>query len=108
MKPKIVGMIPGWDADKWLREEIRLENINKELNSKLRLSSQGQGELARERKAFSSENVCCIINHIKVAFIAVGTICNSSFFREGDKLEGSNQHKHITMYKLGNQQDLTL
>ena len=107
MKPKIVGMIPGWDADKWLREEIRLENINKVLNSKLRLSSQGEGELARERKTFSSENVCCIINYIKVAFIAVETTCNSSFFRGGDKLEGWNQHNHTTVYEIGNQQGLT-
>ena len=79
----------------------------KVLNSKLRLSSQGEGELAREKKACSSENVCCIINYIRVAFIAVETIFNS-FFRGRDKLEGWNQHKHTTRYKVDNQQDLTL
>ena len=80
----------------------------KVLNSKLRLSSQGEGELAREKKAFSIENVCCVINYIRVAFIAVETIFNSSFFRGKDKLEGWNQHKHTTRYKVDNQQDLTL
>ena len=89
-------------------KKIGLDNINKELNSKLRLSSQREGELAREKKAFSSENVRCVINCIRVAFIAVETIFNSSFFRGGNKLEGWNQHKHTTMYKVDNQQGLTL
>ena len=80
----------------------------KVLNSKLRLSSQREGELAREKKAFSSENVRCVINCIRVAFIAVETIFNSSFFRGGDKLEGRNQHKHTTRHKVDDQQDLTL
>ena len=44
---------------------------------------------------------------IRVAFIAVETIFNS-FFRGRDKLEGWNQHKHTTRYKVDNQQDLTL
>ena len=101
-------MIPWWEADKWLGEEIGLENIKKVLNSKLRLSSQGEGKLAREKKACSSENVCCIINYIRVAFIAVETIFNSSFFRGRDKLEGWNQHKHTTMYNVDNQQGLSL
>ena len=100
-------MIPWWEADKWLGEEIGLENIKKVLNSKLRLSSQGEGKLAREKKACSSENVCCIINYIRVAFIAVETIFNS-FFRGRDKLEGWNQHKHTTMYNVDNQQGLSL
>ena len=78
----------------------------KVLNSKLRLSSQGEGELAREKKAFSIENVCCVINYIRVAFIAVET--NSNFFRGRDKLEGWNQHKHTTMYNVDNQQGLSL
>ena len=50
-----------------------------------------------------------VINYMRVAFIAVETIFNSSFFfREGDKLEGWNQHKHTTMFKIDNQQGLTL
>ena len=45
---------------------------------------------------------------IRVAFIAVETIFNSSFFRGRDKLEGWNQHKHTTMYNVDNQQGLSL
>ena len=45
---------------------------------------------------------------MRVAFIAVETVFNSNFFRGGDKLEGWNQHKHTTMFKIYNQQGLTL
>ena len=53
------------------------------LNLKLRLSGQGEGELAREKKTFRIENVCCVINYIRVAFIAVETILTVVFSEEG-------------------------